>query len=222
MTTDTCQYLIFSVLPHQEHGWDAWLLQTSPCLRFWVGNIAGLLVKKLQIFEQRKALFPCLSYPAACLEYHNVNPAFPSDSTPWLSSPLSPIPPKLCDKNKVSPCTALLPVEGCFFPQLPLTRASLTLSDLAHSQKKLKFRSSKWRGEQPVMLSAAHCCSGLEAQLRSLGTNELDGCFQPETLPLPQPHLPCETPMFPTGHIAPCNVSATAARGNSARTHQPF
>lgn len=136
----------------------------------WVGNIVGIQVK-ITDFGARKGLL----FPAACWGCSNVNPAFPSDRTPWLPSPLSPVLPKLCDKSKVSPCTALLPVQGCFFPQLPLTRAPLTLSDLAHSQKKLKFRSCNSRGV--VMLSAAHCFAGLDTQLGSLGTNERDGCF---------------------------------------------
>lgn len=91
---------------------------------FWVGNIVGLQVK-ITDFGARKVPFSCLPFPAACWGCSSVNLAFPSDCTPWLPSPLSPVLPKLCEKSKVSPCTALLPVQGCFFSQLPLTRAPL-------------------------------------------------------------------------------------------------
>lgn len=92
---------------------------------FWVENIVGLQVK-LTDFGARKGPFSCLPFPAPFWGCSNVNLAFPSDCTPWLPSPLSPVLPKLCEKSKVSPCNALLPVEGCFFSQLPLTRAPLT------------------------------------------------------------------------------------------------
>lgn len=184
MTTDTWQYLIlFNITPFRNlvemHSFFNQVLAWD----FWVGNTVGKQVKIMD-FGARKGPLSCLLFPAACWGYSNVNPAFPSDCTAWLPSPLSPVLPKLCDKSKVSPCTALLPVQGYFFPQLPLTRAPVTLSNLAHSQKKFKFRSCNSRGEQLVMLSAAHCFPGLDAQLGSLGTNELDGCFWPETLPL--------------------------------------
>lgn len=151
-------------------------------LDFWVGNSVGLQVK-ITDFGARKGPLCCLPFPAAYWGSSNVNPVFPSDCTPWLPSPLS--------------CSAQAVWQEQSLPQhcpAPCTGPASSHSShssghhshfLAHSQKKLKCRSCSSRREHLAMLSAAHCFAVLDAQLGSLGTNKVDGCFQPESLPLP-------------------------------------